>query len=239
MKKSLCLLLVVGSLFSGATAQAESFTHPERPFSIGLNAYQGNYEVFFPQSPNATGAGPWQLVVDYAVSPRFSIQLAGNYSYNRFIQDPYYISFASLGQCLDGAKEERRWTCAVPLLARYSVLSSPRHRLQADFIIGGTFLRTHFVSKSEERVNHEVVASYYSEDKVIQAYITAGLGIRYSFWRHLEGVFDYSYSRNFRSAPEAVHLEVTGNKWGLTRAYSLGLRYRFNLKKKVGAPGGA
>lgn len=74
-------------------------------------------------------------------------------------------------------------------------------------------------------------------DQATQLSITAGLGIRYPFGHHFEGVFDWTYSRNLKSVPEYVHQQVTGNKWGMTRALSLGLRYRFAVKKKVAASG--
>ncbi|MFD2721788.1 hypothetical protein ACFST9_23935 [Hymenobacter monticola] len=79
------------------------------------------------------------------------------------------------------------------------------------------------------------MATYTEVNKATHLYATGGIGLRYPFGRNFEGVFDWTYSKNFRPASEYVHLAVTGNKLGLTRALSLGLRYRFAVGKKKAA----
>ncbi len=120
----------------------------------------------------------------------------------------------------------------MPLLARYAMVRFPSPRLQVDAILGLSLVGTRDEFSVENRVNGQVVASYSEQNKATHLYATGGLGLRYPFGRRFEGVFDWTYSKNFRYAPDYVHLAVTGNQWGITRALALGLRYRFAVKKK-------
>lgn len=202
------------------------------PFFVGIHAIEAHYAVFFPTTPNDTGTGAgWQATVGFNPSARLAIQLGGTYGHEAHSDDPSYTGTTLSGQYLDGSSYSKRWTYCLPVLARYAVVRSPNPRLQIDALAGLTLLGTRAVSAAENRINHQVVSSYYVEDKATQLYATAGVGLRYSFGRHLEGVLDWTYSRNFHAASDNVHLSVTGNKLGLTRALSLGLRYRFAVRK--------
>jgi hypothetical protein len=92
---------------------------------------------------------------------------------------------------------------------------------------------TRSTDAAEEFIDGQSQGVLSSQDQTKQLYAVAGLGIKYPFGRHLEVLFDYTWIRNFKRAPEYVHQEVTGNTWGLTKAFGLGVRYRFNLKKLV------
>lgn len=82
-------------------------------------------------------------------------------------------------------------------------------------------------------VDGQLVRETNLQDRATQFYVTAGLGLRYPFGRHFEGVLDYSYSRNLKSVAGGLHQQVSGNSLGLTRTFGLGLRYGFDVKRKT------
>ena len=238
MKRFMALLVSCGSWLTamGQTEQVQK--QPVRLF-VGAQAFESHYEVIFPSSPNDTRAGAWQITAGVYVSPRLVLQLGYTRTRESQSDDPTNIGTSLSGQHLDGSSYTKRATDCLPLLARYTVVGYSHTRLQIDGILGLCLLKTTEASGAENRVNGQVVSSRYTNDKATQLYAVGGIGFRYPFGQHLEGVFDWTYSRNFHTSSEAVHLSVTGNKWGLTRALSLGLRYRFVVKKKAAASTGS
>ena len=75
-----------------------------------------------------------------------------------------------------------------------------------------------------------------SSDHGSQFFGTAGASLRWVFNRHFELVGDLTWNRNLKEVPDYTHLQVTGNKFGLTSNTSFGLRYRFNLRKPAPQP---
>ena len=243
MKKCTFLLCTVSSCCLTFSALAQ-FQPAKDPASIGLrywvgvDALRSHYEVFFPLTPNDTGTGAWQVSMGVNITPRLATQAGISYTHDENIQDPEYSGTTLSGQYTDGSRINKRWTYCLPILARYAVVRYPHPRLQVDAILGLTLLGTRYLLAGENRVDGQVVSSFFEEGKATHLYATGGVGLRYPFGRHFEGVFDWTYSKNFRSAPDYVHLAVTGNKLGLTKALSLGLRYRFAVQKKTAATAG-
>jgi hypothetical protein len=125
------------------------------------------------------------------------------------------------------AQKRGRTRCPLP----YGI---SRSRLQLDLIGGGTWVNSRFRVAAEDFINGQSLGLVSQEDHTRQWYLTAGLGARYSFSQHVEGVLEYTLIRNTQRIPAYVHLATLGNRWGLTRSISLGLRYRFNGKKQAG-----
>lgn len=224
------LSALLGSL--GAHAQQPAFSAgKERPFFIGTHLFQSSYEVFFPATPNSTGARPWQLIGGYRVCSRFALQLGYAHAHELYQSDPSYTGTTLTGHFVSGSSYSERWTQCLPLTARYVVLYAGRH-WQVDALLGLTLLKTRALARGENRVDGQVVSHVEQDLQATQGYASGGVGLRYAFGRHLEGEWDWTYSRNFHQAPEYVHLETVGNKWGLTRALSLGLNYRFAIRRR-------
>jgi len=238
MKRFMAFFLGWGSWLTAIGQPEHVPKQPVRLF-VGTQAIESHYEVIFPSTPNDTGAGPWQITAGVHISPRLVLQLGYTRARESHSDDPSYIGTSLSGQYLDGSRYTNRATDCLPLLARYAIVGYAHSRLQIDGLLGVCLLKTAEASGAENRVNGQVVSRRYTNDKATQLYATGGIGFRYPFGRHLEGVFDWTYSRNFHPSSEAVHLSVTGNKWGLTRALSLGLRYRFALKKKAAVVSGS
>ncbi|MDQ2794166.1 MAG: porin family protein [Bacteroidota bacterium] len=230
---------LIAALKLGGFCNAQTIQPAKAPttYYVGVQSFRGRYEVFYPTTPSEVGVEPWQLVAGIQLAPRWVVQVGYSYSSRRSVEDPSYTGTTLIGQYISGRRGSDSHEQAVPLLLNYAVVRSPNPRLQIDVIVGLTWVQTAFRSYGTDYIDGQVAKEYYVSDHATQFYFTGGLGARYPFGRHFEGVFNWTYSRNFRSVPEVVHFSVTGNRYGLTRALSLGLRYRFAVKKKVPAAG--
>lgn len=231
-KRVLAFTLVL--LHAAAHGHAQAVSPPvELPFFVGAHAFNGTYAVFFPRTANRSGTGSaWQLTAGVNLSPRLALQVGGTYSRDVHDENPSYIGTTPTGVPTRGTYRSERWTYCMPVLGRYAVVRSPQPRLQVDALLGASLVGTRVVFGGDNQVNGQVVSTFYEENKATHVYATGGLGLRYPFGRRFEGVFDWTYSRNLRRTSPGVQQAVTGNPWGLTRALSLGLRYRFAVKKK-------
>jgi hypothetical protein len=216
-------------------AQAESPAATPR-FYVGVHLlYRVGYQVFYPDTPGSASVQPWQLTVGGNATPRLALQAGISYTRELDHFDPSYTGTMLNGDYVDGAYDSKRWTYCVPVLARYAVVRFPRPRLQVDALAGLTLLGTESRVQSEDRVNGQVVRQNSYEGKATNGYYAFGVGVRCPVGRHVEGVVDWTVNRNFRPASEGVNFNTTGNRYGFTRAISLGLRYRFNFPKKPSA----
>ena len=235
MKTWFILALILGGLSAAPLAQAQQPAFDAQkaaPFFLGAHVFQSHYEVFFPTTPNSTTAGPWQLTGGYNVSPRLAVQIGYAYRHELYQSDPAYTGTTLTGHFVSGSSYSERWTHCLPLEARYAVLFLGR-RFQVDALLGLTAVQLRTLVRGENRVDGQVVSRFEQAMKATQGYASGGAGLRYAFGKHVEGVFDWTYSRNFHPASADVHLETVGNKWGLTRTLSLGLRYRFAVHKRA------
>ncbi len=208
----------------------KSSTLPAR-YYVGAHLNRTTYEVFYPSTPGVTGTAPWEVIIGRQITTRWAVQLGYAYSHSRYYENPEYTLTTVSGQHIYGWRSSDVWTHALPLTVRYSVLSQPRARLRVDIIAGSAWVNARAGDAAEEFIDGQSQGRLTDGDHTTQLYLTAGLGARYLFGRHLEGVFDYTWIRNLKYAPEYIHLETTGNAWGITRSISLGVRYRFNIGK--------
>jgi hypothetical protein len=228
---------LVAPLFGALPCRAQEKSPDATPrFYVGVHhLYNTGYQVFYPDTPGSAGVHPWQLTAGGNVSTRLAIQIGFSYQNESKYRDPLYTGTRLNGDYIEGFQTSKRWTYCVPVLVRYAVVRYPKPRLQVDVLLGLTLLGTESSYEVEDRVNGQVVRQYSYGGKATQGYYTAGVGFRYPFGRHFEGVLDWTYNRNFRSTSEGVNFNTTGNRYGFTRAINLGVRYRFNVRKKPAA----
>lgn len=237
MKKIRLSSLLASLLLFSATASAQVAASPTPVrYYVALSSIRSNYEVFYPTTPQLAVITTGQATVGVQFNPRWAMQLGYAYSRDKSSQDPAYTGTTLAGQYITGRRSNDSWEQAFPLLVRYALIGRPNPRLQIDFIGGGTVVDGRFSVHYIDFVDGQVVREFNAGDHVTQLYFTAGLGVRYPFGKHFEGVFDYMLSRNFKAVPASFHQQVSGSSLGLTRAFSLGLRYRFALHKKAITP---
>ncbi len=232
------LVLLGGGILLGLQAKAQSISRESEPlrYVVGLQAVRSEYEIFFPTTPSMVSIGPWEVTVGIRIAPRCEAQLSYKASSHTSLEDPSYTGTTLTGQHTSGTRGADSRQQALPLLIRYAFIKSPHPRLQLDVVGGMTLVAAHFNSYGSDFVDGQLVREISSQGRAAQLFATLGVGARYPFGEHFEGVLDYHYSRNLKAVPEGIHQLVTGNKYGLTRALSLGLRYRFALPKKAAAP---
>lgn len=87
------------------------------------------------------------------------------------------------------------------------------------------------VENEEKRTVAGQITNYrYIEGQGSNLYAMAGVGGRFLLGRHLEIVGDYGFNRILKNVDGDTHMQLIGNRTGLTRNRSIGLRYRFNFK---------
>ncbi len=163
------------------------------------------------------------------------MQLNYAYTHDGLREDPAYTGTTLTGQMLYGWRSFDVWAHTLSSFVRYRLYQPPASRLRIEAFGGGAWISHRFDNAGEGFVDGQSKGVERNAGATMQGYVTAGLGGCFFLNRHLEGVFDYGYIRNLREAPAHVHLNVVGNKWGLTRTVSLGLRYRFNLPRRATA----
>jgi hypothetical protein len=226
-------LIMLNVCLSGISCNAQEIKRRLVLPNYYLTAYLNttDYEIFYPKTPNVGGTGPWVLAVGQQLTPRWAVQIG--YAFQHIGTRDTYAGTTLTGQQIDGWRSSDTWTHAVPFTVRYTLIPASLSRLQLDIIGGGSWVSSRFLVAGEEFIDGKSPGIVSSEDHTKQWYLTAGIGVRYGFGRHFEGVFDYALLRNTQRVPEYIHLATVGNKLGLTRAISLGVRYQFHLKKQV------
>lgn len=228
---------LLGPLFAALSCHGQATAPVVAPrFYVGVQLlYRVSYQVFYPDTPGSAGPHPWQLTVGGNVTPRLALQVGVSYTREHDHQDPAYSGTMLNGDYVDGSFDSKRWTYCVPVLARYALVRFPKPRLQVDGLVGLTVLGTESHEQAEQRVNGHVVQHRNVLEQATNGYYSVGMGVRCPVGRHVEAVVDCTYNRNFHSASEAINFNTTGNQHGFTRALSVGLRYRFNVRKQPAA----
>ena len=233
---SVVLLLVTGLLPAPSCAQAPKRSEFLPRYYADIHLSTTYYELFFSDVrviSNRGGTHPWKAVLGRQLTPHWAVQLGYSYSHEGDYNNPAYTGTTLSGQQLSGWQSSDNWTHAIPLTVRYGLLSSPNGHFQVDILGGGTWVIAHKADAREDFIDGQSQGLRSHDYRTQQLYVTLGLAARYVFSRRFEGVFEYGQVRNLKTASEAVHLQTVGNKWGLTRSLSLGVRYRFNIEKSA------
>lgn len=218
--------------FHGA-AQPVAGTSPKLPYYVALQYSQANYEIYYPSTPNYNSIYAPQLVVGWQLKPRLAAQVGFGFERTSYRQDPSYTGTTVAGVPIYGWSQEKTYMHSFPVLMRYSLVQYRKTRVQLDFLAGATVLYAKFRSEGAGYVGGQLVRQSSYGDQATQFYLAGGFGVRYLFRPRIEGVFEAIWSRNTKEVPSVVHLNVSGNSLGITKAYSLGLRYRFNLRRQA------
>lgn len=230
-----CWLLAFGtcSLNFSCRAQNVEGSSSLAGYYLEANLRKTSYEVFYPGTPGVVGTSPWAVAIGKQLTPRWAVQLGYAFRHDGARDDPAYTGTTLSGQKIYGWRSFDTWTHSLPLTVRYAVIAQPRSRWQVDILAGTTWVSARGAAAGEEFIDGQSKGVVSNQVRTNHLYVTAGLGVRYAFGRRLEGVFDYGLVRNLKWAPDYIHLNTVGNKWGLTRSMSLGLRYRFNFNNKT------
>lgn len=224
-------LLLAGSGILPSHAQTAPTPASGRCY-VGAAFIRNEYLVVSDTRRYVQGARPWEVVAGFQLAPRWAVQLGYSNRVSRTEATPTSFAFDSSPMYYGDERVISR-THAVPVLVRYTALEESR--VQLDLVAGSTVV---FSSVDREYQGVDIdqhKGEMTLQDRTTQKYVTAGFGVRYPLGQHFEGVFDWTYSRNLRGMSTEQRRDLSGNRWGLTRAVGLGLTYRFSGHKKPSA----
>lgn len=238
MKSFFLSSLLVAFADIAAIAQPATAMLPRLRYYIALRYSRSNYEIYYPTTPNYNGIFGPQLVVGWQASSRLAVQAGFGYSQLAERMNPVYTGTTIAGTPTYGWKNEETYKHAFPVFLHYSLSPHRKVRTRFDLLGGATVLYASYLTESADYVGGQLTHQSVAQGHTTNYYLTGGFAIRYLFKRHFEGVFETTWSRNLEDVPFAVHQSVSGSPLGITSAYSLGLRYRFNLfrRKAVETP---
>ena len=210
-----------------------------RPFFVELRSNANLYEIHYLTSFGVRDINSFPITAGYYFIPRLAVQLSGAYGHSsdnavtgtRTTPDGVYTSAIS-------SNSEH---AAASALIRYA-LYKRQSRLRVDALVGLAWAYDSFTYNTQgfftsaPNATAITLGEKHSHDKGSQFFATAGVGLRWVFNRHFELIGDLSFNRNLDNASEYIHQQATGNQFGLTSNRSLGLRYRFNLRKPAPKP---
>ena len=214
--------------------QAQDSELVPAPYRFYVDGQLANYRYIFDYStsPNVTDVSPWYLNAGYYISPRLAVQVGVMYMHDTFTGGGAGVN--SAGKPIADIHIDNTWNTVIPLLVRFTLIRTSDRRFNMDVLAGGTYGFSHGRSERTETIAGQVTK--YSLDEVRQPgfFLTAGLAGRFIFNRRWEIVGDWTYSRNTANISQQSYWQA-GVPNGRTRGLSLGVRYRFNLKRKATA----
>jgi hypothetical protein len=226
------VLLGLGGSF-GTNAQTPGLLATPKAYYVGVQAGSSRYEMFY-RNPTVTPTvfviSPWQLTAGYCLTPRLAVQLSFTHSRTTY-DSPGAILVLPNGQlALFNIYHEEDAQTALPIVLRWA-LSKPVARLQADAILGLTWAHHFYQATSYDQLDGKITREYAYGNQGSLGYLTAGIGGRYAISQHFEATGDIAWNRTMNDESSSIHRQVSGNSLGLTRSMSIGVRYRFNLRK--------
>jgi hypothetical protein len=233
-------VILAGSLLGGAPcparAQAPASTPAPLPrYYVGVQGLALNrYQVFYPEASPAS-AGPWQLVLGGQLAPRWALQVGFSYHVRRDRSDRSDPELN--GDVVDRRVGIREPVYCLPVLARYAAVGFARSRGQLEAVAGATLVGAAIRFDEQYRVNGQLVRQSSYGSRSTNGYVTAGAGVRYAVGPRWEGVFDWTYSCNvnFLASSAETNRRVANNRFGLTPAVGVGVRYRFHGRSQPAA----
>lgn len=209
--------------------------HPDETnlrFYITSSRGPNKYEVFYQGAlvpwPSEVTFSPWKPTVGVFIAPRLALETSWLRYRDTHRGGGYGTTVSGAPSSLDTYEKVDSW--AIPLTARYTITRNTKRRLQVEVLAGLSYVKKSIKNEHKEMVNGEITNCRYIEGSGSNLYGMAGIGGRFQLIRHLEIVGDYGFNRVIKNVDPDVHLQLIGNRSGLTRNRSIGIRYRFNFK---------
>lgn len=215
-------------------AQLSRSHPPSRPWYVSAQLASHTFEIVVPgDPPGLAGVQPYQFTIGYFFAPRWAMQ-AGYSAYHFFDERTAY------GTTLASEPTSRylyaeAWDKAIPLLLRRSLTRNAAHRMQFDGMVGMTIVHYRDKVKIVTKTNDQITWQNSWSDQTTNAYLTLGPAVTYRFGQHLEGCFDFLLTKNLHNINRTFSTQQLNSTLGFQRGWNLGLRYRFNVKKKPAA----
>ncbi|AWM33098.1 outer membrane beta-barrel protein [Hymenobacter nivis] len=227
------LLALVGSVLpSMCRAQDTNTKQVPAPYRFYVGGQWAYHQYIFNYStfPNVTDVSPWYVNAGYYISPRLAVQAGIMYMHDTFTGGGAGVN--SAGKPIADIRTDNTWNTLVPMLLRFTLIRTSDRRFSMDALAGGTYGFSHGRLEQTETVAGQVIRYNLIEVRQPGFFLTVGLAGRFIFNRRWEIVGDWTYSRNTANISKQSYWQA-GVPNGRTRGLSLGVRYRFNLKRKA------
>lgn len=195
-------------------------------FYAGVHVAAQGFRVTSPAYPiQEVVIRPVYMFVGYQLSPHLALQ-AG------FLQtNPSRIGYTNaginqMGQIVTGQGYTDQYDAALPMLLRYRLARRPIHRLHLDLMLGMTVEFNHYQVEDIFTVGGKVQYQVYINSHAKNFYFTGGLGAGYDIIPRVELMVEGMVNRNTTSLDSEYAKKIMPG-------VGAGLRYRFNVCKKV------
>lgn len=240
--RSVLLPVVLVAVFPRLLLAQAIVSAPERrPFFVEVRSTYNEYLVRYTLGSNRAVIHSFPLTVGYYLTPRLAVQFSGAYGHK--VNDWQFGTLTTPDGRYSGYGFENHKYTAIPVTIRY-VLNKRQlqSRLQVDALLGLAWAYDSYYSFAQSTFTATPQGSSvplgeqgYS-DHGSQFFATAGLSLRWRFYRNFEAIGEFSWNYNLDGpSPEEIIL-ITGSRYGFTPNDSFGLRYRFNLRKPTPKP---
>ncbi|WP_426489602.1 outer membrane beta-barrel protein [Hymenobacter sp. 102] len=186
-----------------------------------------NYQLFRPNNPE-----PWrtnqrrpQLALGYQFTPRWAVQ--AGWGPARYSGTNSAIGTNELGQPLTENSWGEDRSNVFSVSGRYTLPREVLKHLQFEIVGGPIVLTDHNWGETTHTENGQVTLYHKSDIRSVNVYALLGAGAVYSFGRHFQATADLTFNKNFKRTLDAYNVYTTGNRAGISRSVSLGVRYRF------------
>ncbi|RIY14121.1 hypothetical protein D0T11_00070 [Hymenobacter rubripertinctus] len=213
-------------------ARAQTLLEPA-PLSWYATAQLADHDfeiVVVGSAPGLTGVGPYQFKLGRWLTPRWAVEMG--YSAYHFLDERTAYGTTIAGEPTSRYSYAEAWVKALPVLLRRRLTRQVEHRIQFDGLAGLTVVHYRDKLKAVSEVNQQVVLNNSWGDRVTNSYLTFGPAVSYRFGRHFEAALDVSLTKNLRAIDRTFSTQQLNSTFGFQRGWNLGLRYRFDVKKK-------
>lgn len=208
------------------TAQAQD-TPPLPRWYGSLQYGRQNYQLFYPYKtePFRTNQRRLQLSLGYQFTPRWAIQAGWGPANGRF--DYIAIGTNELSQPVTESSWTKNRSSVFSTLGRYTFPYEVLKHLQFEVFAGPVVMTDRNWGEGTRTENGQVTRQHKSDVRSTNVYALLGAGAFYSFGRHFQATADLTFNKNFKRTLDAYNVYTTGNRAGISRSVSLGVRYRF------------
>lgn len=220
------LSILSALIFLSGTAQAQDT--PSFPRWYGSLQYgRQNYQLFYPRKaePFRTNERRPQFALGYQFTPKWSTQLGWSPGYGEY--NGSEVGTNELGQPVSAINWSKNRSNVFVGLVRYTFAHEVFRNLRPEVFIGPTVLFDRNWGEGTRTENGQVVLQQKSDVRSTNVYALLGAAAVYSFGRHFQATADLTFNKNFKRTLDAYDVNTTGNRAGISRSVSLGVRYRF------------
>lgn len=214
MRYLLLLSLILLLQTTHSPAQTTSFPKAY----VGIQAFAGNYTMFYPRETSSRLLASKPLLVDagFRFTPQWALQVGWIGSKQTSHTAGEYVN--GTGKITTYTSRDEQSSMAFPVLLRYTVTHKPARRVQFDVLAGLTIVRATYHEQATRLDDGQVAYALDQANRATNALLTVGPSIRCALGNHIELMGMGTVNKSLHSS---------ANQSGLGPTISAGIHYRF------------